>query len=151
MLLKILKYFASRLSLAAFALSLIIPLPSHALTQIALEWLPNPEPLLAGYRLYSRYEGELYDYSNPVWEGDENTCVIDIKEEETACYFVIRAYDIYENESGNSNEVCFGCGDDSEEPGESEEIEDEDRSLNDSSDSENDAKTDYQGCFIDFL
>jgi len=38
---------------------------SFASTQVSLEWSPNKEPNLAGYRVFCREEGKSYDYTNP--------------------------------------------------------------------------------------
>ena len=79
---------------------------SLASTQVVLEWTPNSEPDLAGYKVFSREEGQSYDYSNPSWEGTDTYCTIyDMDETKTYC-FVARAYDTEGFESGDSDEVC---------------------------------------------
>jgi len=81
-------------------------LNSSAATQVSLEWTPNSEPVLAGYRVFCREQGQAHDYANPSWEGTDITCTIyNLDETKTYC-FVARAYDIYGNESENSIEVC---------------------------------------------
>jgi hypothetical protein len=40
---------------------------SSAATQVSLQWDPNNEPDLAGYRIYSREQGQSYDYAAPSW------------------------------------------------------------------------------------
>ena len=75
--------------------------------QVALEWNPNNEPELAGYKVFCQEEGKSYDYSNPSWEGTDTTCTIyDLLETKTYC-FIVRAFDTQGHESGDSNEVCF--------------------------------------------
>ena len=81
-------------------------LKASAATQVSLEWTPNSEPNLAGYRVFYRDQSQSYDYSNPSWEGTDTTCTIfNLDETKTHC-FVARAYDIYDNESENSIELC---------------------------------------------
>jgi hypothetical protein len=78
---------------------------SSASTQVTLEWSPNSEPDLAGYRVYSREEGQSYDYANPSWEGVEASCTIYDPDETKTYYIVVRAFDTEGFESGDSNEV----------------------------------------------
>ena len=75
--------------------------------QVTLEWSPNSEPDLAGYRVFLREEGQSYDYTNPSWEGTETTCTIYNLDETKTYYFVARAFDTEGLESGDSNEVCL--------------------------------------------
>jgi len=74
---------------------------------VTLEWGANGEPDLAGYRVFYREEGQSYNYTNPAWEGPDTTCSIYNLIETKSYYFVIRAFDIEEFESGDSNEVYF--------------------------------------------
>lgn len=79
---------------------------SFAATQVAIEWAPNTESDLAGYRVFCREQSQSYDYTNPSWEGTETSCTIyDLDETKPYC-FVVRAFDTEGFESGNSNEVC---------------------------------------------
>lgn len=81
-------------------------LGASAATQVSLEWAPNSEPDLAGYRVFYREQSQSYDYANPSWEGTDTYCTIyDLDETKTYC-FVTRAFDTEGFESGNSNEVC---------------------------------------------
>lgn len=77
---------------------------------VTLEWTPNSEPDLAGYRAFSREANQGYDYSSPSWEGTETTCKIDGILNDKNYHFVIRALDTEGYESGNSNEVSYICG-----------------------------------------
>jgi len=73
---------------------------------LTLEWIPNNEPDLAGYRVFYREQSQSYDYANPSWEGTNTYCTIyDLDEKKTYC-FVARAFDTEGFESGNSNEAC---------------------------------------------
>ncbi|MBK5102225.1 MAG: fibronectin type III domain-containing protein [Desulfobacteraceae bacterium] len=86
---------------------LILPFAASASVEITLAWDTNNEPELAGYRVYCREGGQDYDYDNPYWEGAETTCAISELDETTPYYFVVRAFDTSNNESGNSNEVSY--------------------------------------------
>jgi len=83
---------------------------ASAATQVTLEWSPNSEPDLAGYKVFAREEGQTYDYANPSWEGTETTCTIYDLDETKTYYFVARAFDTEGFESGDSNEVCLEAG-----------------------------------------
>ena len=72
-----------------------------------MEWDPNSESDLAGYRIFVRAEGESYNYAQPDWEGTATTCTIYGLDDDTNYYFVARAFDTANNESGNSNEVSY--------------------------------------------
>jgi hypothetical protein len=76
--------------------------------QVALAWESNNEPDLAGYRVFSREDGQGFDYNNPIWEGDktETTCTLYGLDDNITYCFVVRAFDISGNESGDSNEAC---------------------------------------------
>ena len=81
-------------------------LSASAATQVLLEWAPNSEPDLAGYRVFYHEQGQPYDYTNAAWEGINNyTTIYDLDETKTYC-FVVRAFDTEGFESGDSNEVC---------------------------------------------
>ena len=89
--------------------SALIFLPAYdasASTEVVLEWTPNSEPDLAGYKVFCREEGQSYNYITPSWSGAENYCTVyDLDENKTYC-FVARAYDSEGFESGDSEEVC---------------------------------------------
>jgi len=79
--------------------------PVYAI-DISLQWTPNNEATLAGYRVFVREQGQSYNYETPYWETIDNFCTIyDLDETKTYC-FVARAYDTEGFESGDSNEVC---------------------------------------------
>ena len=83
---------------------------TSAATQVTLEWSPNSEPDLAGYTVFAREDGQLYDYTNPSWEGTEATATIYNIDDTKTYYFVARAFDSEGFESGDSNEVCLTSG-----------------------------------------
>ena len=81
-------------------------LDASAATQVSLEWAPNSEPDLAGYRVFYREQSQSYDYANPSWEGTNTYCTIyNLDETKTYC-FVARAFDTEGFESENSIELC---------------------------------------------
>lgn len=77
---------------------------------ITLQWAPNSEPNLAGYRAFYREEGQAYDYENPYWESIDPVCTIYDLDETKTYYFVVRAFDTNGSESANSNEVLLNEG-----------------------------------------
>jgi ribosomal silencing factor RsfS len=83
---------------------------SLAATQVSLEWDPNSEPDLAGYRVFCREQDQSFNYSDPCWEGIVNYCTIYNLEETKSYCFVVRALDNEGLESENSNEVCVDVG-----------------------------------------
>jgi hypothetical protein len=80
---------------------------SVASTRVCLEWQPNSEADLEGYRVFSREEGKPYDYRSPNWEGTINYCTIYNMDDTKDCYFVVRAFNAKGIESSNSNEVLL--------------------------------------------
>ena len=79
--------------------------------QVQLQWDPNPAQAVDGYRIYMRADGQLYDYSKPVWPTDgknhfETNCTIDALISGVRYHFVARAYK-GTAESGDSNEVSY--------------------------------------------
>ena len=99
------------LSNLKFILSVIflfinLTVPVYAI-DITLQWSPNNEPELAGYRVFYREEGQSYNYDTPYWETTNNFCTIYDLDETKTYYFVVRAFDANEFESTNSNEVLL--------------------------------------------
>ena len=77
---------------------------AHAL-QVTLGWeVPVTGPP-DGYRVFSRLEGQSYDYGEPVWEGSATTCTL-FDLQDTTTHFVVRAYNSH-GESDDSNEVTY--------------------------------------------
>jgi len=79
---------------------------SSAATQVSLQWDPNTEADLAGYRIFSREQSQSYDYGVPAWEGTDTSCTIYIPDETKTYCFVARAFDTTGLESQNSAEIC---------------------------------------------
>jgi len=88
---------------------LLLPTVSFG-DSITLEWSPNSETDLAGYRVFMREASQGYDYLSPAWEGTETTCRIESIIATKKYYFVVRAFDTEEYESENSNEVAYFMG-----------------------------------------
>jgi len=74
---------------------------------VILEWSANPEPDLAGYRVY--YGESSGVYSSSVDVGNHTSCAISDScfQEGTTYYFAATAYDEYGNESAFSGEVPY--------------------------------------------
>jgi hypothetical protein len=73
--------------------------------QVTLGWeVPVTGPP-DGYRVFSRLEGQNYDYTDPAWEGSATTCTL-FDLQDTTTHFVVRAYNSY-GESDDSNEVTY--------------------------------------------
>jgi hypothetical protein len=77
---------------------------------ISLQWTPNGEPDVAGYKVYYREQNQSYDYSNPYWETVEPKCTIYDLDITKTYYFVVRAFDEDGFTSKNSNEVMLREG-----------------------------------------
>jgi Bacterial TSP3 repeat len=73
--------------------------------EIQLVWDGSDDPNVSGYRVFSRQEGAEYDYNNPVYDGQENLCDVEVNVA-TNWYFVVRAY-ADQLESENSNEEVY--------------------------------------------
>jgi hypothetical protein len=92
----------------AFALILLLLFSKNAYSaDVTLAWHPNSEEDLAGYRIFYREAGQNYNYNAPLWEGSETTWTVYNLDDMTTHCFVVRAFDISGNESGDSNEVCY--------------------------------------------
>jgi len=97
------------LALFVVGAALVLPLPCGASTQILLEWQPSTGSNITGYKVFFRFEGGNYNYAEPLWEGSQTSCVIDIPDEEPLYYFVVHAVSTTGAMSPGSDEVCYGC------------------------------------------
>jgi len=77
---------------------------------ITLQWTPNSEPDVAGYKVYYREQHQIYDYNAPYWETIEPKCTIYDLDTTKTYYFVVRAFDNDGVTSSNSNEVMLQEG-----------------------------------------
>lgn len=83
---------------------LLIPLFAFAATSVTLNWDPNTEPDLAGYRLYrSTTSGSGYSKVGEITA--PSTEFTDTVIMDGTYYWVVTAFDANGNESGFSNEV----------------------------------------------
>lgn len=88
------------------ALPLLAATVSQA-AQVTLQWDAVPDANVAGYRVFSRIQNKGYDYATPAWQGADSVCTIAGLSDGTSYYFVVRAFDRSDNESGDSNEVSL--------------------------------------------
>ena len=95
------------LSLVAFALLLLLFPQNVCALNIILDWKESTKGDLAGYRVFCRQEGQSYNYNQPAWEGTDTTCPIYALDDEATYCFVVRAFNTSDNESADSNEVCY--------------------------------------------
>jgi hypothetical protein len=94
-----------------FSLSILAVIPAMAIAEceVHFEWSPKTEFGVGGYMLFCREEGKAYNYDDPIWEGDASftQCTIGGLDESKTYYFVIRAVDIEDNQSHDSNEIEY--------------------------------------------
>ena len=84
-------------------LSLLVP-AAHA-GQVTVAWDPNPEPDVAGYKIY--YGTNSGSYTASVDAGSATSAVISGLQEGVTYFFSAVAYDASNNESGFSNEITY--------------------------------------------
>ena len=72
---------------------------------VSLQWDAN-DPTPDGYRVFARETNQSYNYSSPLWQGQEATCTLIGLEPGTTYYFVVRAYQ-GSLESADSAEVAY--------------------------------------------
>jgi hypothetical protein len=88
----------------------VLPATAMAECEVRFEWTPQGvNNKIAGYMIFCREEGQAYDYSSPVWEGDNTfqKCRIDGLDKSKTYFFVIRAVDREDNQSYDSPEVEY--------------------------------------------
>ena len=91
--------------LISLLLLLLTATGTLAARQVTLQWDPNSEPDLSGYRVFCRTTGQSFDYSQPTWEGATAYCSIGDLSETADYFFVVRAFDTEGLESDDSVEV----------------------------------------------
>jgi len=98
----------SRLTLAICLISIIfsIFIPIAWSAQVTLEWAASSGNV-AGYNVYQGTSSRDYDVTLDV--GNWTSVAIADLEDGEAYYFSVTAYDLGDNESGYSNEVCINC------------------------------------------
>ena len=74
---------------------------------ITLAWDKSPDPNIAGYRVYARASGALYQYENPACQTEDTRCDVEIPTDSLPLYFVSRAISPHGIESADSNEVVY--------------------------------------------
>jgi hypothetical protein len=82
-----------------------LPLPAAYAASVDLEWDPNTEPELAGYKIYWGTSNGNYTSSKDV--GNNTLCTIAGLNEGQTYYFAATAYDGDGNESGFSNQITY--------------------------------------------
>jgi len=114
------KYIKSYITRFTFAILLFIVCISILLcssvafaADVTLAW--NASSGADGYRLFSRKEGQSYNYSSPDWEGTATTGTVTGLSQDTTYYFVVRACNEH-GESGDSNEESTTIGSSNQPP-----------------------------------
>lgn len=109
------KYFLLIISLFFFFVTLFSLSPLTVSTALAaditLEWDPNSEPDIAGYKVY--YGLQSGYYTNTIDVGNYTTCVISGLDSAKTYYFAATAYNTDGYESNYSNEVSNSDSDSS--------------------------------------
>ena len=84
-------------------MSLLVP-AAHA-GQVTVAWDPNPEPEVAGYKIY--YGTTSGSYTASIDAGSATSAVISGLQDGATYFFSAVAYDNSNNESGFSNEITY--------------------------------------------
>jgi len=84
-------------------LSLLVP-AAHA-AQVTVAWDPNPEPEVAGYKIY--YGTSPGSYTASLDAGNATSILISGLQDGATYFFSAVAYDASNNESGFSNEIIY--------------------------------------------
>ena len=79
--------------------------PEKGDAMVSLEWDPNPEPDLAGYRIYCGINSG--EYVRVVDVGNTNSTTIPNLVSGSTYYFAATAYNYMGYESGFSTEICY--------------------------------------------
>jgi hypothetical protein len=73
--------------------------------QVILQWDPNPDPRIAGYKIYYGKQSKTYPYT--VDAGNKTTAILSNLETGQTYYLTATAYDASKNESPFSQELSF--------------------------------------------
>lgn len=92
---------------AIFLMVLFFPCSAKAAVSITLHLESETHPFIVGHKIYLREASQGYDFTKPVWQGSDTTCVISGLQEDVTYFFVARTYDKDGNTSDNSNEISF--------------------------------------------
>ena len=76
---------------STLALILLFITPCYGL-DATLKWDANTEPGFDHYEVFSRIEGQTYDYDNPAWQGTSTDYTFIGLDDNTTYYFVVRAW-----------------------------------------------------------
>ena len=91
---------------AAFLISFACSIRTVYSAQVTLEWQASSGDV-AGYNVYQGTSSRDYDVTLDIGTWTSVT-IADLQDGE-AYYFSVTAYDLEDNESGFSNEVCINC------------------------------------------
>ena len=91
-----------------------MPLPAADAAQVTLAWDANPEPDIAGYKLY--YGTSSGTYGQPQDAGNSTTATISDLAEGTTYYLAVTAYDSSGLESSFSEEVVHTIASQNQQP-----------------------------------
>ncbi|BBO71683.1 hypothetical protein DSCA_56130 [Desulfosarcina alkanivorans] len=104
----------ARISSVILSFLILTTAVSALAASVSLQWDPN-DPAPEGYRVFARRSDQLYDYSQPDWEGNATGCTIGNLDDQTDYFFVVRAYD-GSLESADSQEVHYTPADPTSQP-----------------------------------
>ena len=90
----------------AFLFSFVYSVRAVYSAQVTLEWQASSGDV-AGYNVYQGTSSKDYDVTLDI--GNWTSVTIADLEDGEAYYFSVTAYDLGDNESGYSNEVCINC------------------------------------------
>lgn len=91
---------------AAFLFGFLCSVRAVYSAQVTLEWQASSGDI-AGYNVYQGTSSRDYDVTLDV--GNWTSVTISDLEDAEAYYFSVTAYNLEDNESGYSNEVCINC------------------------------------------
>ncbi|GEM_PF-3282723 len=83
----------------------LCPSVHAAQTPVTLQWDGVPGTGIF-YKVFTRLEGQSYNYDAPVWTGATTTCTVQVADD-VPCFFVVRSADDNGNESADSNEAEY--------------------------------------------